>query len=124
MLLFSVPETVTTVRLWIWLMPSGAADHRHRVCAAGAWQCRVTTATIAGTFVGLLPHLQSDADARIIPASRELFQRGFEIFANRPDKEWSLTDCTSFVVMEEHGLADALTTDHHFEQAGFNVLLK
>ena len=40
------------------------------------------------------------------------------------DKEWSLTDCTSFVVMQEEGLTDALTTDHHFEQAGFTVLLR
>jgi hypothetical protein len=74
--------------------------------------------------IDLLPHLQSDPDALIIPASRRLFQRGYDLFANRSDKEWSLTDCTSFVVMEEYGLMDALTTDHHFEQAGFNVLLK
>ncbi len=39
------------------------------------------------------------------------------------DKEWSLTDCISFVVMEERGLIGALTSDHHFEQAGFSVLL-
>ncbi len=42
----------------------------------------------------------------------------------RPDKDWSLTDCISFVVMEEHGITDALTGDHHFEQAGFRALLK
>jgi hypothetical protein len=39
------------------------------------------------------------------------------------DKEWGLTDCISFVVMKERKLTDALTTDHHFEQAGFKSLL-
>jgi uncharacterized protein len=38
-------------------------------------------------------------------------------------KEWSLTDCISFVVMKERGLTDALTPDRHFEQAGFKILL-
>jgi hypothetical protein len=37
----------------------------------------------------------------------------------RPDKEWSLTDCISFVAMNERNITDALTSDHHFEQAGF-----
>jgi predicted nucleic acid-binding protein len=52
-----------------------------------------------------------------------LFDAGLELYSRRPDKEWSLTDCISFVVMEEHGLTEALTTDHHFEQAGFTALL-
>jgi predicted nucleic acid-binding protein len=42
----------------------------------------------------------------------------------RHDKAWSLTDCTSFVVMRQHRLTEALTTDHHFEQAGFKMLLR
>ena len=42
----------------------------------------------------------------------------------RQDKNWSSVDCTSFAVMTERGLTDALTADHHFEQAGFTVLLK
>jgi len=46
------------------------------------------------------------------------------LFSTRPDKEWSLTDCISLVVMNERGITDALTNDHHFEQAGFQILLK
>ena len=49
---------------------------------------------------------------------------GLALYANRTDKDWSLTDCISFVVMNERGITDALTGDHHFEQAGFAALLK
>jgi len=45
-------------------------------------------------------------------------------FRQRRDKGWSLTDCISFLAMQRHGLAEALTADHHFEQAGFNILLR
>ena len=61
---------------------------------------------------------------RTIPASRDLLDRGLRLFSHRADKEWSVTDCTSFVVMQEEKLIDALTTDHHFEQAGFTALLR
>jgi predicted nucleic acid-binding protein len=44
------------------------------------------------------------------------------LFAARPDKDWSLVDCISFVVMKQRRLKDALTTDRHFEQAGFRAL--
>jgi predicted nucleic acid-binding protein len=47
-----------------------------------------------------------------------------ELYAERPDKDWSLTDCISFVVMRHQGVTQALTGDHHFEQAGFTALLK
>ena len=53
-----------------------------------------------------------------------MFDKGVGLYAARPDKDWSLTDCISFVVMQEHGITDALTGDHHFEQAGFKALLR
>ena len=58
-----------------------------------------------------------------IPASSELFQAGLNLYESRSDKDWGLTDCISFVVMAEHHLTDALTTDDHFRQAGFRALL-
>jgi hypothetical protein len=74
-------------------------------------------------FLTMDRHVRRTPAYTVVPASNDLLQRGRELFAARPDKAWSLTDCTSFVVMQEHGLADALTTDHHFTQAGFRALL-
>ncbi len=51
-------------------------------------------------------------------------QAAWALFKMRLDKSWSLVDCSSFVLMQRRGIADALTSDHHFEQAGFNSLLK
>ena len=67
--------------------------------------------------------VRARADVSLIPASSDLLRRGRDLFAARADKAWSLTDCTSFVVMQENGLTDALTTDQHFTQAGFRALL-
>ena len=75
-------------------------------------------------FLDLLRALENDPDVTIVPASADLWQRGVALFAARPDKDWSLTDCISFVVIQELGISDALTADHHFEQAGFVALLK
>lgn len=64
-----------------------------------------------------------DADLIVVPASHNWFERGLNLHNARPDKEWSLTDCISFEVMREHGVAEALTGDRHFAQAGFVPLL-
>jgi uncharacterized protein len=53
----------------------------------------------------------------------ELYSKGWELFRNRPDKDWGVIDCISFVVMTERGIGSAMTGDHHFEQAGFIKLL-
>ena len=75
-------------------------------------------------FVELIRRLEGDRRVIIVPADPSLFRRGFELLASRLDKDWSLTDCISFVVMKERGLTEALTGDRHFEQAGFVALLK
>jgi predicted nucleic acid-binding protein len=73
--------------------------------------------------IRLLTALENDPNVEIISASDELYQRAFEIYGDRVDKEWGLIDCMSFVVMSEQGLTDALTADNHFRQAGFRALL-
>lgn len=75
-------------------------------------------------FLELMSALRSDPSVLIVPPSQKLFDRGIELFGRRLDQKWSLTDCISFVVMDEQGICDALTGDHHFEQAGFRTLLK
>jgi predicted nucleic acid-binding protein len=75
-------------------------------------------------FLRVLRQLQSDPDVRVIAADATLFEAGVQLFASRPDKDWSLTDCISFVAMQQNGISEALTGDHHFEQAGFVALLK
>lgn len=74
-------------------------------------------------LLDLVQDLRADPYSTIVPGDPTLWNRGLELFASRPDKEWSLTDCISFVVMHERGLTDALTADRHFEQAGFKTLL-
>lgn len=75
-------------------------------------------------FVATRTELLADNEATVLPLGMDLQEKGIELFANRPDKEWSLTNCISFVVMKEHGISEALTGDHHFEQAGFVALMK
>jgi predicted nucleic acid-binding protein len=75
-------------------------------------------------FSHLLDLLRQQRDVEIIEATSTLFRQGCQLYAERDDKEWSLTDCTSFVVMQQRHLQDALTSDHHFEQAGFTILMK
>ena len=60
----------------------------------------------------------------VVHIDESLDNAAWTLWQSRPDKEWSLVDCTSFVVMQQRGLSEALTTDHHFEQAGFVRLLK
>ena len=73
--------------------------------------------------VALIEHLRQRPDVHIIPLEPALWERGWDLYRNRPDKGWSLTDCTPFLVMQDAGLTDALTTDEHFRQAGFRALL-
>ena len=73
--------------------------------------------------VALIDHLRQRADVLIHPPEQALWERGWDLYRNRPDKGWSLTDCVSFIVMQDSGLTDALTTDEHFRQAGFRAVL-
>ena len=67
--------------------------------------------------------VETDPAFQLIRVTPDLLQRGIQLFRDRRDKEWPLTDCISFVVMQERGLTEALTADRHFEQAGFKALL-
>ena len=75
-------------------------------------------------FLATLDALASNPKAIVLGHDERLYDAGIELFRSRQDKDWSLTDCISFVVMGERGITTALTGDHHFEQAGFAALLK
>lgn len=63
-------------------------------------------------------------EAVIVEVNTQLFNKGFEMYKKYQDKVWSLVDCISFVVMKDNKTTDALTTDDHFKQAGFNILMR
>ena len=60
--------------------------------------------------------------AEVVPVTRSLFIAGLNLYADRPDKGYSLTDCMSMVIMRERGINHVLTNDHHFRQEGFTVV--
>lgn len=67
--------------------------------------------------------LTSD-EVEVVSMDADLFRRALELYQAHKDKAWGLTDCTSFVVMRERGVIDALTYDGDFRQAGFNPLMR
>ena len=67
--------------------------------------------------------ISRDPNVKVIPQTRDSFARGLDRYENRLDKEYSVQDCISFVSMEDDDITDALTSDHHFEQEGFVVLM-
>ncbi len=115
-----------------------ANDSAHEAAVAATRNLKSTTVTTAwvllelantlsaarhrGIFARFLDRLRANPDVIICEADREVFDHGVDLYRNREDKEWSLTDCISFVVMTREGITEALTGDHHFEQAGFSIL--
>ena len=75
-------------------------------------------------IVNLLTNLKTSIWIDVLHVSSEIDKQAWQLFSQRLDKDWSLVDCSSFIVMRQYGIQEALTTDHHFEQAGFICLLK
>ena len=76
------------------------------------------------TVLNYIEAICSAAWIEIVHIDKALDAEAWQLLAERLDKEWSHVDCASFVVMEKRGLTEALTTDRHFEQAGFVRLLQ
>ena len=73
--------------------------------------------------VQMVRELEHNPDVEIVPQTDARFRAAVERYAARPDQAWSLTDCASFLVMEERNITEALAYDRDFEQAGFTALL-
>jgi Predicted nucleic acid-binding protein, contains PIN domain len=77
-----------------------------------------------GSIVEFYKKLQKSHRVEIVFVVENLWSSGWDLYEKRPDKEWSLTDCVSIVIMQEQGLRDVITNDKHFEQASFNAILR
>jgi uncharacterized protein len=75
-------------------------------------------------YIWLKDIQESGSIFTVLPATTQLLETAIKFYGTRLDKEWGMTDCMSFVVMEEQNLRDALTFDHHFQQAGYNIYPK
>ena len=118
------------------LNPSDPAHHRAAEMSRRLRRPRITTAWVLtevgdafardnrSAFLDLMRLIQKNPLIHVIEPTQALFESGVTLYAGRADKEWPLTDCISFVVMEQEGIREALTADRHFEQAGFTALLK
>ena len=76
------------------------------------------------TTAALIDSLRENPDVTVVPQSSGQFQEALSLYRQRPDKQWSLTDCASFQVMQKQKIAEALTQAVHFQQAGFKALLR
>jgi predicted nucleic acid-binding protein len=82
--------------------------------------CQPAMRGMAEQFVRFTLH---NTAVSVLRDTETYFVQGLDLYGQRNDKGWSLTDCISFIVMQERGIQHALTGDHHFAQAGFTPLL-
>jgi hypothetical protein len=87
------------------------------------WLNALSDASTRGVAADGYRRAHADSRIEVSPFQPALIDSALELYHARPDKSWSLTDCLSFVVMERRQLTEALTTDRHFEQAGFRALM-
>ena len=58
----------------------------------------------------------------IVHVDETIWAESWALIERMNDKEWSLVDASSFVVMRRFGVYEAFTSDHHYTQAGFSRL--
>ncbi|HRI56585.1 MAG TPA: PIN domain-containing protein [Anaerolineae bacterium] len=75
-------------------------------------------------IVAIVDGIRTSPYVEFVYVNASLDEDAWQLLKKRTDKNWSLVDCASFVVMQQRGIEEALTTDHHFGQAGFVCLLK
>jgi predicted nucleic acid-binding protein len=123
-----------------WIAISSRRDQCH--ADAAAWRQAVvqtasrivTTEAVLWEWLNALSHqsvrgiaaegyrrVRADPQIEVVAFQPDLSDAAIKLYRGRADKNWSLTDCLSFVIMEQRALTEALTTDSHFEQAGFRA---
>lgn len=126
---------------WIALLYSGDQLHRRATAVAENLNSTAIVTTqmvlaealnnlssrgghLRGVAVQMIQDLTAAPNVEIILQTDEQFRAAMDVYAARQDQTWSLTDCASFLVMEERGITEALAYDRDFEQAGFVALLR
>ena len=74
--------------------------------------------------IQLVDAVERSRRIEIVQVDERLERLGWQLFRDRADKDWGMTDCVSMSLMEDRRIQDVFTADHHFEQAGFNILLR
>ena len=103
----SLREKLVSTEHVLWECVNSLSKSRHRATAAA-----------------IAAFLLDSRRCELIRASPALLEAGLRLHRSRPDKDWSLTDCISFQVMSERRITRELAHDEHFEQAGFEALLR
>lgn len=84
----------------------------------------LTAPKIRSRTINFINRLKSLSGLEVISINQSLLDAGWQLYSHRLDKDWGLTDCINFVIMQQQGITLAFTSDKHFEQAGFTRLLK
>ena len=71
----------------------------------------------------LMERIEHSSRVQVVELTPELYRKGWQLYRERPDKNWGVIDCVSFTIMQERNIVEALTGDRHFQQAGFMALL-
>ena len=125
-----------------WIALANTRDSLHKVARATfdrLWEANTSFITSEFVLIELgnalsspefrlrtasfIESLKLSSAIEVVPSSPDLFDRGLKLFGDRPDKEWGLVDCISFVIMTERRVTEAFTMDRHFEQAGFKRMI-
>ena len=76
------------------------------------------------TVIGFMDKLEKSPSVKIIKITDEIYNNAWMLYQQRMDKNWGITDCTSFEIMKIFNIKKAFTNDKHFEQAGYSLLVK
>ena len=124
---------------WVAVLdPNDTLHERARAASVALGKTRlVTTEMVISELLAALSKLpvrpyavagvdriRANPNVEVVPQTSLQFAHAYDLYKRRIDKEWSLADCASFEVMQARGITEALAHDVHFQQAGFDALLR
>ena len=124
---------------WVAVLdPNDTLHERARAASVALGKTRlVTTEMVLSELLAALSKLpvrpyavagvdriRANPNVEVVPQTSLQFAHAYDLYKRRIDKEWSLADCASFEVMQARGITEALAHDVHFQQAGFDALLR